>query len=74
MVNKHFHGDMRAAKARWAAIGRYNYERMAGSFEPGSPLRTQVRHPGTVQEFLCVYWQPDLLQGPHLDVQFMAED
>lgn len=73
MVRKHFMGDSRAQRTYFAALGTYNYEAMAGTYTPGSPLRTTTRHPGTIQEFLSAYWQLDLLRGAHLDVQFYPE-
>ena len=73
MVRKHFMGDARAQRDYLAALGRYNYEVLAGTFAPGSPLRTAVTHPGPIQEFLSRYWQSELLVGPHLDLQFMED-
>ena len=73
MVAKHFAGDVRAQRRYFADLGRYAYEVQAGAFLPGSPLRPNAQHPGPIQDWLSRYWQPDLLHGPHLDVQFMAE-
>lgn len=70
MVAKHFGGDDRAQRTYLAELGRYAYEVQAGSFLQGSPLRTSVRHPGPIQEWLSRYWQPSLLVGDHLDVDF----
>lgn len=73
MVARHFAGDERAQRHYLAALGAYNYEVMAGAYLPGSPLRPNAQHPGPIQEFLSRYWQPSLLAGDHLDIQFMGE-
>lgn len=73
MVARHFAGDYRAQRHYISALGAYNYEVMAGAYEPGNPLRPNARHPGPIQEFLARYWQQSLLDGPHLDVPFMME-
>jgi hypothetical protein len=70
MVAKHFSGDTRAQRLYLADLGRYAYEVQAGSYQPGSPLRTSAQHPGPIQEWLSRYWQPGLLAGAHLDVEF----
>lgn len=70
MVAKHFAGDFRAQRMYLAELGRYVYEVQAGSFLPGSPLRTNCQHPGPIQEWLSKYWQPSLLVGDHLDIVF----
>jgi hypothetical protein len=53
-----------------AELGRYAYEVQAGSFLPGSPLRTNCQHPGPIQDWLSIYWQLGLLVGDHLDFNF----
>lgn len=70
LVAKHFSGDERAQRVYFAELGRYAYEVQAGSFLPGSPLRTNCQHPGPIQEWLTRYWQLGLLAGDHLDVDF----
>lgn len=70
MVRKHFAGDTRAAKARWAAIGFWNSERV---FE-GTPIPVRTRYPGTVQEFRARYYQCDLFNGAHRDVEFYPRE
>ena len=61
MVLKHFAGDDRAQRAYFAALGRYNYERMTAIPATWSTLGASVaraaRHPGTPNEFLAVFWQ-----------------
>jgi hypothetical protein len=71
MVRKHFGSDGRAQRQYLAQLGTYNYERMAGSFLPGSPLRTNASHPGPIQDWRSRYYTPDLFTGAHRDVQFM---
>lgn len=51
MVERHFAGDDRQQRAYFAELGRYAYEAQAGSYRPGSPLRTNVRHPGPIQDW-----------------------
>lgn len=74
MVARHFSGDARAQRTYLAQLGRYAYEVQAGSFLPGSPLRTNCQHPGPIQEWLSRYWQPSLLVGDHLDIDFYRQE
>lgn len=71
MVARHFGGDRNCQRSYLAELGRYAYEVQAGTFRPGSPLRTTTRHPGTIQEFRARYYQSNLLWGAHRDVDFM---
>jgi hypothetical protein len=71
MVARHFGGDQQCQRSYLAELGRYAYESMAGTYTPGSPLRTPTRHPGTIQEFRARFYQLDLMWGSHRDVEFM---
>lgn len=71
MVARHFGGDRQAQRHYLAQLGVFVYERMAGSFLPGSPLRTNATHPGAIQDWRARYYTPSLLSGEHRDVQFM---
>ena len=71
MVRKHFAGDDQAQRKYLAELGRYVYEVQAGTFQPGSPLRTNTRHPGSIQEWRSRYYQLGLFAGQHLDVEFI---
>lgn len=71
MVRKHFGGDMRAQRQYLAQLGAYNYEVMAGTFLPGSPLRSNASHPGPIQDWRARHYTPSLLFGAHRDVEFM---
>ena len=51
MVERHFGGDDRQQRQYFAELGRYAYEAAAGSYRPGSPLRTAVQHPGPIQDW-----------------------
>jgi hypothetical protein len=70
MVRRHFGGDRHAQRTYLAQLGTYVYERMAGAFLPGSPLRTTSRHPGPIQDWRAAYYTPDLYTGQHIDVEF----
>lgn len=75
MVSRHFGGDDLAQRAYFAELGVYNYEVQAGAFRPGSPLRTNARHPGTIQDWRARRYQLDLFDGgrtddPRFDVFF----
>lgn len=56
MLRKHWAGDARAHAHYWAEMGRFQYEVQAGALlpdgtrNPRSPLRTNARHPGPIQE------------------------
>lgn len=66
MVRKHFLGDERAQRAYWAALGMWNSEKVF----IGTPVRVRATDPGKPQDFLQHYWQLQLLNGAHLDVQY----
>ena len=66
MVAKCFHGDERAQRAYFAALGLWNSERV---FE-GTPVPVRASYPGKPNEFLTRYWQLELFRGLHLDVEF----
>jgi hypothetical protein len=70
MVRRHFGGDDTAQRRYLAALGRYAYEVAAGSFLPGSPLRTMAQHPGSIQEWRQRYYQLDLYCALNKDVIF----
>lgn len=70
MVEKHFLGDFHAQHRYLGELGAYAYDVQAGAHLPGSPLRPIARHPGTISEWLCRYWQLELFAGVHLDVNF----
>ena len=71
MCAKHFGSDRTAQRRYLAALGTWVYERMAGSFLPGSPLRTSSRHPGPIQDWRSAYYTSDLFTGEYLDIEFM---
>ena len=72
MVEKVFLGDFRAQRQYFAALGRWNYEHMAGvTGGLGLSVRLATGHPGRPTDFLAGYWQLGLLAGEHLDLQFM---
>jgi hypothetical protein len=71
MVDRSFHGDDAAQRRYLAQLGRYAYELMAGSYRPGSPLRTSARHPGPIQDWLAVYWTPSLFDRLNQDLELM---
>lgn len=66
MVRKHFLGDYQAQRAYWAALGVWNSEKVF----VGTPVPVRATDPGKPQDFLSRYWQLQLLQGAHLDVEF----
>ena len=66
MVRKHFLGDTRAQRAYFAALGVWNSEKVF----IGTPVPVLATDPGKPQDFLTHYWQLQLLNGAHLDVQF----
>ena len=68
MVRKHFLGDYRAQRAYWAALGMWNSEKVF----VGTPVPVRAADPGKPQDFLTRYWQLQLMNGAHLDVQFMG--
>lgn len=70
MVRKHFGGDDRAQRRYLADLGAYIYERMAGAFRPGSPLRPNASHPGPIQDWRAEHYTQDLFTGDHRDVEF----
>lgn len=70
LVAKRFHGDDQAQRRYIAALGAYAYEVQAGAYDAGSPLRPNAAHPGTISEFLERHWQPSLLVGAHVDIDF----
>ena len=67
MVRKHFGGDDGAQRAYFAALGVFNYEVQAGAFRPGSPLRTNARHPGAIQDWRASRYQLGLFDGGRID-------
>lgn len=67
MVRKHFLGDFRAQRAYWAALGMWNSEKVF----IGTPVPVRAVNPGKPQEFLAHYWQLELMNGAHLDIDFM---
>ena len=71
MVKRHFGGDARAQRKYWAQLGAHNYEVMAGSYLPGSPLRSNASHPGPIQDWRARHYTPNLFTGAHRDVEFM---
>ncbi len=70
MVARHFGGDRQAQRKYLAQLGAYNYEVMAGSYLPSSPLRSNASHPGPIQDWRARYYTPSLLFGEHRDVEF----
>ena len=66
MVKKHFLGDFQAQRAYWAALGVWNSEKVF----IGTPVPVRATDPGKPQDFLSHYWQLQLMQGAHLDVEF----
>lgn len=66
MVEKHFHGDYRAQRAYWAALGVWNSEKVF----IGTPVPVRATDPGKPQDFLQHYWQLQLMHGAHRDVEF----
>lgn len=68
MVAKHFQGDYQAQRAYWAALGVWNSEKVF----IGTPIPVRATDPGKPADFLQRYWQLQLLNGAHLDVQFMG--
>lgn len=67
MVLRHFGGDDHAQRRYWAQLGAYVYERMAGAYRPGSPLRPNAAHPGPIQDWRATYYTGDLLRGQWRD-------
>lgn len=67
MVRRHFGGDDGAQRAYFAELGVFNYEVQAGAFRPGSPLRTNARHPGAIQDWRARRYQLRLFDGGRLD-------
>lgn len=72
MVARHFGGDRQAQRKYLAALGAYVYEVMAGSYLPGSPLRSNASHPGPIQDWRARHYTPNLFTGAHRDVEFMG--
>ena len=66
MVRKHFLGDYQAQRAYWAALGMWNSEKVF----IGTPVPVRAVDPGKPQDFLSHYWQLQLMNGAHLDVEF----
>ncbi len=73
MVTRHFGGDQVAQRKYFGELGVYNYEVQAGTFRPGSPLRTPTRHPGPIQTWRARYYNLQLFVGAHLDADFFGE-
>jgi hypothetical protein len=66
MVRKHFAGDDRAQRKYLAALGVWNSEKVF----IGTPIPVRAQHPGPIQEWRSRYYQLDLLNGLHRDVEF----
>lgn len=71
-VEKWFLGDDQGQRRYMAQLGAWVYDQQAGAGAPGSALQAVATHPGTISEFCARRWQPALLTGPHLDVDFYA--
>jgi hypothetical protein len=66
MVRKHFGGDDRAQRKYFAALGLWNSEKVF----VGTPVPVRAQPPGAIQEWRSRYYQLDLLNGLHRDVEF----
>lgn len=73
MVNRHFLGDDRAQRDYFAALGVWNYERMAAvDVGLGASVASATRHPGTPSEFMQRRYQMSLFNPLVAEVDFRA--
>ena len=73
MVNRHFLGDDRAQRDYFAALGVWNYERMAAvDVGLGASVVSATRHPGTPSEFMQRRYQMSLFNPLVAEVYFRA--
>ena len=69
MVRKHFLGDYQAQRAYWAALGVWNSEKVF----IGTPVPVRPATLASRKTSLPRYWQLQLMNGAHLDVEIAGE-